>query len=421
MIPKISLPVSKSIGARFLVATYFAGTLPADPYFEDNDDLMVLQQTLLAIFSDEEPIDYGDTPIDVHASGTALRFVVAVCASTLGADFVITGTPRLCSRPMTPLITVLKQAGANIISLGENGAGPYRVTGQKLEGGEFEIAGNISSQFISALMLVAPSWKSGMKLKFSTPPVSRPYIKMTADLMKLFGIKVCLKDEWVEVSPGNYTEPKNFRVESDWSSASFFYEACSLGGGDLLLTDIIPPNESCQGDSKTSELFNRLGVESAYSPEGVELTMHPKDCTYISEDFKDYPDLVLPFAVACFCRNIKFRFSGVSNLRIKESDRIDSLTRESRKLGFYLESGEDYVEWKGEKKSDRDIPVIDPHDDHRVAMAFAMAVFNCGEIKIENPDVVDKSFADFWEQLSHLNVSLTREGDIMIIKKNLQE
>ena len=180
----IHLPPSKSIGSRYLVATYFSGTLPADPIFDENDDLMLLQQALLEVFSDEEPIDYGDSPIDVGSSGTALRFVTAICASSPGADYVITGTPRLMERPMTPLLNILREAGAGIECMGANDNGPYRIIGKNPEGGSFYIPGNISSQFISALMLVAPTWKKGMTLNFTTPLVSAPYIEMTAKLME---------------------------------------------------------------------------------------------------------------------------------------------------------------------------------------------------------------------------------------------
>ena len=180
----IELPPSKSIGARFLVATYFNGSLPIDPFFDDNEDLMVLQQALLEILSDEEPIDYGDSQIDVGASGTALRFVAAVCASSPGADYVITGTDRLMHRPMVPLIQLLNETGADVEALGDNGAGPYKIIGNKLKGGDFTIRGDISSQFISALMLVAPSWENGLNLTFSTPLVSKPYVEMTARMME---------------------------------------------------------------------------------------------------------------------------------------------------------------------------------------------------------------------------------------------
>lgn len=413
----IELPPSKSIGARFMVATYFAGTLPADPFFQDNDDLMVLQEALLEVYSDEEPIDYGDSPIDVGASGTALRFVTAVCASSPGADYVVTGTPRLMQRPMKPLLNLLKEAGAEVETLGLNSTGPYRVKGGKLKGGDFSIRGDISSQFISALMLVAPSWEKGMKLSFTTPLVSKPYIDMTVKLMGIFGIKVKLTDEYVEVSHGSYLEPAHFHVEADWSSASFFYEACSIGGETIRIKNLISPSDSLQGDSMTAALFSLLGVTSDFSKEGATIQRNGDRKDEVEFSFKNCPDLMLPFAVACLCNKVHFHFKDVAHLRTKESDRLESLRTEARKLGFDVTIGEDFVEWKGETMKGDLNPVIDPHDDHRVAMAFAMAVLKFGEIRIEHPEVVEKSFIDFWNQIAKLGLSCQEKDGIMTINK----
>lgn len=414
----IQLPPSKSIGARYLVATFFNGTLPADPIFDENDDLFVLQQALLEIYSDEEPIDYGDSPIDVEASGTALRFVTAVCASSPGADYVITGTPRLMQRPMTPLFEVLKKAGAEIETFGENASGPYRVTGKKIEGGSFSIPGNISSQFISALMLVAPYWEKGLSLQFSTPLVSAPYIEMTARLMQKFGVELKLSDLGVNIKPGKYRHTEEFEVEADWSSASFFYEACVLGGGELELSNLPSPEASLQGDSATAEIFGRLGVLSSFDTKGANIHLNDSLASPdININFKDFPDLVLPFAVACLFTGTKFRFNGVEHLRLKESDRIASLQSEARKLGFQVVAGEDFISYTGEKIAPEEKPVIDPHDDHRVAMAFAMAALKTGEIKIQHPEVVEKSFIDFWNQLPQIGLQCEEAEGIMTITR----
>lgn len=413
----IELPPSKSIGARFMVATYFAGTLPADPLFEDNDDLMVLQEALLEVFSDEEPIDYGDSLIDVGASGTALRFVTAVCASSPGADYVVTGTPRLMQRPMDPLIDVLIKAGCQIEKLGENGTGPYRIKGCKLKGGEFKIESNISSQFISALMLVAPSWEKGIKLSFTTLPVSRPYIEMTSRLMKKFGVKVDLGDMEVVVPNAEYKEPKGFKVEADWSSASFFYEACALGDSDIKLANLPSPIDSLQGDAVTAELFRKIGVTSDFSAESALLKKTSLVTDYLEYDFKDCPDLLLPFAVACLCSGIKFHFTNVAHLRLKESDRLESLRLESRKLGFEITIGDNHVEWNGETIEKDEDPIIETFDDHRVAMSFAMAALKVGRIRIAHPEVVEKSFIDFWNQIPKIGLSCEETGDIMTVSK----
>lgn len=413
----IELPPSKSIGARYLVATFFAGTLPVDPFFDENEDLMVLQQALLEIFSDEEPIDYGDSQIDVGASGTALRFVSAVCASCPGADYIITGTDRLMQRPMEPLVNLLREAGAGIEAVGENGSGPYKVVGGKLKGGDFSIRGDVSSQFISAVMLVAPSWEKGVRLKFSTPLVSSPYVEMTARLMENFGIKTKLTNDGVEVPAGSYEEPFDFRVEADWSSASFFYEAAALGASDIELAHLTSPQDSLQGDSVAASLFQNLGVKSSFNRKGAMITFNKVADQKVEVSFKDCPDLLLPFAMSCLCNDIQFRFENVAHLRLKESDRLKSLHDEALKLGYEIKIGDDFVEWNGEKVDCKPDPLIETHDDHRVAMSFAMTALKLGRIRIANPQVVEKSFIDFWNQLSQLGLKCEESDNIMIVSK----
>lgn len=411
----IQLPASKSIGARFLVASYFAGTLPADPLFEDNEDLLVLQQALLEIYSDEEPIDYGDSPIDVGASATALRFVMAVCASCPGADYVITGTNRLMQRPMEPLINLLKEAGAGIECLGDKNTGPYRVKGAELKGGEFSIRGDISSQFISALMLVAPAWEKGMKLNFTTELVSSPYVEMTSRLMRKFDIKVELDAKGVKVASGSYIDPKGFKVESDWSSASFFYEATVMGAKKVELENLPLPKDSMQGDAASVAIFSKIGVESNFNKDGVELNYSPVGLKKVELDFKDYPDLVVPFALACLYSDTQFKFKNVAHLRLKESDRIVSLQTEARKLGFVINAEENELEWDGTTIEADPNPVISTYNDHRIAMAFSMVALKTGKIRIEHPEVVRKSFIDFWNEITKLGLSSSEENDIMTV------
>lgn len=412
----IQLPASKSIGARYLVITYFAGTLPADPLFQDNEDLRLLQEALLAVYSDEEPIDYGDTPLDVGASGTGMRFLAAVCASSPGADYVITGTPRLMERPMAPLVNLLNEAGAEIEILGENGCGPYRVKGRKIAGGDFYIPGDVSSQLVSALMLASPSWEKGINLSFTTPLVSRPYVEMTSRIMKNFGVEVFLDDDGVEVRPGNYVDSESFSVESDWSSAAFFYEAASIGKLKIGIENLTKPFESLQGDAVVADIFRSLGVSSEFIKEGALVEGGNEFKEKLELSFRDYPDLFLPVSLACLCSNVRFKFTDISHLRLKESDRIKSLEEEGLKLGFKIHAEENFVEWNGETVYPSDPIEIDPHDDHRVAMAFSMAVFKSGEIRIRNPRVVEKSFPDFWNQLATLGVDCEQSEDIITLR-----
>ncbi|MDE6576876.1 MAG: 3-phosphoshikimate 1-carboxyvinyltransferase [Muribaculaceae bacterium] len=419
--PPVNLPYSKSIGARYLVASFFAGTLTACPEFNDCDDLRVIQKALLDLALNKEHPACGEPHLDIHASGTAFRFITAVCASTEGADFLVTGTPRVCGRPMRPLLDVLRAAGASIDAQGDNGTGPYKVEGRRLQGGSYEIRGDVSSQFISALMLVAPTWKGGMKLRFTTPLVSRPYAEMTAAVMKQFGIEVRLTDNGVEVPEGTYITPPNFKVEADWSAAGFFYEAIAIyTPRSIRLAGLRPPVESLQGDSSTADIFRKFGVISEFDDEGVTLETNRDLPDYIEVDMTDTPDLVPALVVACIGRGCRFLLTGVKNLRVKESDRLAALQTEMSKFGYTLKVDEDSIAWEGGSTGlkSRD---IETYDDHRIAMAFAIYALHTGLIRIHHPEVVDKSFEDFWNQLPKIGLTCRRDGEYMEVSDRWEE
>lgn len=421
----ITLPASKSIGARFLAASYFADTLQDCPTFGDCDDLRVIQRALLRLDSvrknggqnHPDANDQAYYKLDIHASGTAFRFMAAIAASTPETASLLTGTPRLCSRPMAPLLDVLRQAGASIESLGENGTGPYRIKGATLTGGSFSIRGDVSSQFISALMLASPTWKGGMDLRFTTPLVSRPYAEMTARVMRDFGIDVELSENGVKVKEGKYIAPAGYRVEADWSAAGFLYEAATLRKDPIEIEGLVSPEVSMQGDSATAEIFKLLGVTSDFTDKGATIQTSTPAPQELNLNMTHNPDLVPALMTACALNNCRLRLTGVKNLRLKESDRLGVMQAELKKLGYVISIGEDHIEWQGKKEAPEKDPLIATYDDHRIAMAFAMAALRIGQIRIENPDVVEKSFASFWEVLPHLGLHCRREKDVMVIKR----
>lgn len=412
----IDLPASKSIGARFLTASYFAGTLLQCRQFNDCDDLKVIQKALQNLYASHGHVANEQTVLDIHASGTAFRFMAAVAASTPSANVLLTGTPRLCSRPMTPLLDVLRRAGAQIEALGENGTGPYKILGDALKGGDFEIRGDVSSQFISALMLAAPTWEGGMRLRFTTPLVSRPYAEMTARVMNDFGIDVELSETGVTVKEGKYITPANFRVEADWSAAGFIYEAAAFKLYPVYIADLAAPEKSMQGDAATAKIYSHLGVTSEFTDTDAEILRYYDLPDELNLDLTHNPDLVPALMLSCAFNAVRFRFTGVRNLRLKESDRLAAMQTELMKFGYPINVGEDYIEWQGGVWSHNDDFVIETYDDHRIAMAFAISTLRNDCVKIANPDVVDKSFADFWEQLPKLGLKCRREGNIMIVE-----
>lgn len=413
---EIKLPCSKSLGARWLVASYFAGTLGQCRRLTGCDDLKAIQEALLELEYNREWLDKGWPPLDVHASGTAFRFVTAAAASTPCADFLVTGTPRLCSRPMEPLLRVLRQAGACIEPQGHDGTGPYHILGRRLKGGVYEIRGDVSSQFISALMLAAPTWRGGLDLRFTTPLVSRPYAAMTARVMERFGACVRLDDHGVKVAEGAYLAPRTFAVEADWSAAGFFYEAAALGASPMLLEGLEAPAESLQGDAATAGIFRSLGVRSRFTSQGAEIEKMEEGSGELALDMSHTPDLVPALAVACVFTDTPFRFTGVRNLRVKESDRLAALENEFRKLGRAVAAGDDDISWSGTRceASRKDVAT---YDDHRIAMAFAMAALPLGRIAIADPEVVEKSFEGFWDRLPALGLDCRREGGVMLVER----
>lgn len=401
------------------MASYFAGTIERSAGYEDCDDLRVIRRALLDMHAARESGADRPVTIDVHASGTAFRFVTAAAASAPGR-FIVTGSLRLCSRPMEPMIDVLRQAGARIEGMGADGKGPYLVEGSTPAGGSFEIRGDVSSQFISALMLAAPVWKEGMRLRFTTPPVSRPYLRMTARVMESFGIGVSLSDTGVTVSPGHYTEPAHFTPEADWSAAGFFYEAASFLSRPVLLGALLPPDESMQGDSATALIFRKLGVSTSFHDGYASVCLCDELPARLETDLSDTPDLAPALAVACAINNVRFLFTGVRNLRVKECDRLAAIQAELGKFGYRLTVGDDSIEWRGDTVSMPDTFTIDTYDDHRIAMAFAMTALKTGEVVIRHPEVVDKSFSSFWERLPMLGLECRREDDAMRVVRSGQ-
>ncbi len=412
----VHLPASKSIGARYLVASYFAGSLPMCREFNDCDDLKVIQKALNLLSLNEDEDETEILRVDVNASGTAFRFMAAVIASTPGADYMLTGTPRLVSRPMGPLLDVLRAAGASVEGVGEEGKGPFHIKGAQLAGGEFEIRGDISSQFISALMLAAPTWSNGMSLRFTTSLVSRPYVEMTARIMEKFGVTVNLTEEGVTVPHAQYVAPADFEVEADWTAASYFYASCCANNNSICIAGLKPEGESLQGDSKLAEFFRRITIGSGFKDGGVVVAREDDANDYVEIDLTHNPDLMPALAIACLLQATRFKFTGVKNLRIKECDRLLAMKTEIEKFGFPIVVEEDSIEWRGGCWSMPD-PITETYDDHRIAMAFAAWASGGWKVRIAHPEVVNKSFSTFWDQLDAIGLDCKMDGDVMCVSR----
>ena len=389
---QIMLPASKSISNRALIINALAnGTHPLEN-LSDCDDTQVMLRALQA-----QP---GET-IDIMAAGTAMRFLTAYLSVTPG-DRIITGTQRMKQRPIGILVDALRELGANIEYVEKEGFPPLRIQGTTLTKSHISLPGNISSQYISALLMIAPTLKNGLQVTLTGDIISRPYIDLTLQLMKDFGAQASwLNDHELKVEPQPYRSTP-YHIEGDWSAASYWHEIVALSK-DATITLPSLFRKSYQGDSKMADQFALLGARTSYKENGITI-LKPKmvdisQAIHVNLDFTNQPDLAQTFVVTCALQNITFRFTGLQTLKIKETDRIAALICEMKKLGYVLHEAEDSIlYWNGER-CERSGEAIDTYEDHRMAMAFAPACLVMDNICINNPQVVSKSYPHYWDDL----------------------
>lgn len=384
----VPLPASKSISNRALVLN----ALSYSPYdiqnLSDCDDTRVM---IRALNSD-------DTHFDIQAAGTAMRFLTAFLSKIVG-EWTITGTERMQQRPIKLLVDALNSVGARIEYAGKEGFPPLHIFGSALQGGEITLAGGVSSQYISALLMIAPLMEKGLSLHLEGTVISRPYIELTLSLMERYGVKAQWTGQTIRILPQEY-QPVRFTVESDWSAASYWYEIMLLAKNAEVELEGLFKN-SLQGDAQGAALFARLGIGTTFTGKGVRLKRTGAACSKLTYNFVNEPDLAQTFVVACVLTNTPFRFTGLQSLKIKETDRIEALKTEFRKLGYVLtDSNDSILEWNGERCQPAAAPVIATYEDHRMAMAFAPAalVMENG-ITIADPGVVSKSYPRYWDDL----------------------
>ncbi len=405
---EINLPASKSISNRALAISALADKehLPENLSKCDDTDVMVAA--------------LRDMPyeINIKAAGTAMRFTTAFLASTDG-EHVITGTERMRQRPIGVLVDALTKLGADIEYVENLGFPPLRIRGHKLAGGDLEIAGNVSSQYVSALLMIGPAMTNGLTLHLTGEIFSRPYIDLTICTMRQYGADVDWLDAaTIEVKPQPYKSVP-FIIENDWSASSYWYEILTLlsYGKDDTDNEVRLPglmDGSRQGDSTIRYIFNMLGVKTTFDtteklvPTTVTLTHKHRMLPCFNFDFINQPDLAQTVVVTTALCGIPFRFTGLQTLRIKETDRILALKTEMAKLGYVLDdSTEGVLAWDGTRCEPMADPVIDTYEDHRMAMAFAPASIMFPGLRINNPEVVSKSYPHFWDTLKKAGWEIT--------------
>ena len=393
----ITLPSSKSISNRTLILNALSGCPQDIQNLSDCDDTEVLVKAL----------GFEECDFDIKAAGTAMRFLTALLATKEG-NWTITGTERMKNRPIKLLVEALRSVGGKIEYMEKEGFPPLRIHGSQLQGGKISMAGNVSSQYISALLMIAPLMKNGLTLQLKGEVVSKPYIHLTIELMKIFGVDAEWNGATIDIHPQSY-KPVSFTVESDWSAASYWYEIAALSKVEITLKGLF--ENSLQGDSAVARLFEPLGINTVFTAGGVILKQADRQTQTMEYDFEDEPDLAQTFVTTCCLLNIPFHFTGLQSLKIKETDRIEALKNELRKLGYLLEdSNNSILTWDGKKCEAEATPTIKTYEDHRMAMAFApAALVRQHGITIANPEVVSKSYPHYWEDLQKAGFSIEKE------------
>lgn len=389
---KIDLPSSKSESNRSLIIQALNPEIQLNNLASARDT-----QTMIRLLNSKEHV------LDVIDAGTTMRFLTAYCAAT-GGDQLITGTPRMCNRPIGGLVTALRELGADIKYWKQEGYPPLHTQSRKgpLHGGSIQMPGNISSQFISAILLISPYLSEGLELTLTDGVTSRPYLNMTMSLMQHFGAEVDWgNDNMILTKPGSY-QTQSYSVESDWSGASYWYAIAALSK-EVNITLLGLRSSSLQGDRAIVELMENFGVTTVFNEEGAILSKNNRPLPVkLVIDCLETPDLAQTLAVIAGALGVHLTLTSLHTLKVKETDRIEALVTELSKFGLEVKGTNDSLEISGTFKSTRE--VIHTYEDHRMAMAFAPLALKTPFIQLDDPAVVVKSYPEFWDHLKEIGI-----------------
>ena len=390
---QVKLESSKSESNRALIVNALSGNNGSLTHLAKARDTETMQ-ALLASSSQE---------LDVKDAGTTMRFLTAYLA-VRGSGQIITGTDRMKKRPIGPLVDSLRKIGANIEYVGEEGFPPMKITRltQQLSD-RISIPGNISSQYISALMMIAPCLPKGLEIELTTEVYSRPYIELTQNIMQQFGVESKFEDDRISISAQQYIGTDH-SIEGDWSGASYWYSFLALADTSSLLELASVRPSSPQGDRVISEIMTHFGIKSHFESGKVLLQKSDSQKKTIDLDFKNCPDLAQTIMAAAAVSGVTLHMTGLESLKIKETDRILAMRTELSKLGATL----DEMDSKWVLSPSEQLPAsieVDTYEDHRMAMAFA-PLSQLMEVIIDDPAVVNKSYPGFWEEVKKLGVEV---------------
>ena len=420
----IDLPASKSLSNRALILKALCDGDCRLSHLSDCDDTRVM---LEAFEGDSTGIDGAPRTVDIGAAGTSMRFLTAYFAAKEGAEVIMTGSERMKQRPIGILVDALRELGAQIEYTEQEGFPPLRISGKKLKGGTLSIDGSTSSQYISALLMIAPCLSEGLDLTLTGDVTSRPYIEMTRQMMQEFGVETeWTNDHVIHIAPQTY-QAKAYAVESDWSAASYWYQIATISAASGVACSYLLKGlkeESLQGDSRVAEFFAELGVQTTFCPEGAIIDtsaivqkVNDKECASafpekVEWNLASQPDLAQTLIVTCCALDIHFDMTGLHTLRIKETDRIAALQTELGKFGYVVNViSDDRMTYDGVRAEGEFIPMVATYHDHRMAMAFAPLAIREGDFFICHPEVVSKSYPTYWADLKKAGFVLTEHPE----------
>tara|TARA_R100001369_G_scaffold75902_1_gene104980 strand:- start:309 stop:1541 length:1233 start_codon:yes stop_codon:yes gene_type:complete len=391
----IQVSGSKSESNRLLILQSLFPNLKTENLSE-SDDTMVLQKALLS--------NQGE--VDIHHAGTAMRFLTAFFASQQDASVVLTGSERMQQRPIKILVDALRDLGADINYLKTEGYPPIAISGKKIIKNTVKIAANVSSQYISALLLIAPSLQNGLTINIEDKITSAPYLQMTAALLQKIGVPCIFSENKIEVSPISEIDDIVVLIESDWSSASYFYSIAALSEASTITLRGYFKN-SLQGDSILATIYDTMGVTTHYNEKDASITLSKNNkpiADHVLLNLADAPDIAQTIAVTCFGLGLGCKLTGLHTLKIKETDRLLALQTELKKLGAKISVSNDTLELMVSKNIKENV-TIETYNDHRMAMAFAPLALK-KPIKINDAGVVSKSFPTYWEDIQKTGLNV---------------
>lgn len=390
---------SKSESNRLLLLQFLYPNITIEN-LSDADDTILMKKAL----------ESQKSIIDIHHAGTAMRFLTAYFSMQHGREVILTGSDRMKERPIKILVDALRTLGADIEYLTKQGYPPLRIKGKILIKNKVNISAQISSQYISALMLIAPKLKNGLEITLDGTITSKPYLEMTLELLNQIGVTTWFENNTIKINPTPIIEHSVITVESDWSSASYFYSIIALSEIGTTLTLSSFKNNSLQGDKALVEIYKGFGVNTVFnSNHSITLSKTKKPIiTSYNLQLNNTPDLAQTIAVTCFGLGVKCHLTGLHTLRIKETDRLQALKNELEKLGaithvtensFSLESHSIFYDIASVIQ--KNTPEVYTYQDHRMAMAFAPLALKT-DLIIKEAEVVSKSFPKFWEDLKNI-------------------